>query len=48
MRLPLSDLLKGILISYNIALCNLVPVALRLITYFELLNQLYVAELELQ
>lgn len=29
----------GILINYDMAICNLTPVVVRLITYYELLNQ---------
>lgn len=47
LRFLLLDLLKSILISYDMAICDLTLVALRLITCFELLNQWFRAELGL-
>ncbi|RXH67262.1 hypothetical protein DVH24_027382 [Malus domestica] len=45
LRFPLSDLLKGIMISYDMVICDLALVAFRLITCYKLLNQWYEAEL---
>ncbi|RXH73940.1 hypothetical protein DVH24_016762 [Malus domestica] len=40
LHFPLSDFMKSILLCYDIAICNLSPAAFRLITCFEMLNQI--------
>ena len=47
-KIPLLDLQKGIMVSYNMAIYDLALTTFRLITCFELLNQWYKANLGIQ
>lgn len=47
LRFPFSAFMKGILLCYDIAICNLSPAAFRFVTCFELLNQWFRAKLDI-